>query len=148
LDPSWSIVGTGDFNGDGKADILLRNTNGTFVDWTMNGAQITAAQFVSVGTTPVSIDPSWSIFEVGDFNGDAKADILLHNTNGTSVDWTMNGSQITAAQFVSFGGDPVTLPDQYQTETNSTTSGVGTRIVTGAVNSPIISGGTLDLTSG
>jgi hypothetical protein len=37
------LVGTGDFNGDGKADLLFQNTStGTPVVWTMNGTTVTA----------------------------------------------------------------------------------------------------------
>jgi len=34
---TWSIVGTGDFNGDGKDDILWRHTSGDTVIWFTNG---------------------------------------------------------------------------------------------------------------
>jgi FG-GAP repeat len=30
--PSWRAVGTGDFNGDGKSDILLQNTKRATLD--------------------------------------------------------------------------------------------------------------------
>ena len=35
---AWSIVATGDFNGDGKSDILWRDTSGNIVAWLMNGS--------------------------------------------------------------------------------------------------------------
>ena len=38
--PHWQIVGTGDFNGDGKADILWRHTTGSVSIWLMNGASV------------------------------------------------------------------------------------------------------------
>jgi FG-GAP-like repeat/FG-GAP repeat len=37
---NWSIVGTGDFNGDGKSDILWRDTSGNVAIWEMNGTAI------------------------------------------------------------------------------------------------------------
>jgi hypothetical protein len=104
-DSSWSVAGIGDFNGDGKADVLWRNTNGSLVDWTMNGSEITSAQAITFGGSTVSPDSSWSVVRIGDFNGDGKADILWRNTNGTLIDWTMNGSQIASEQQVTFGGN-------------------------------------------
>ena len=35
--PSWTEIGTGDFNGDGHADILWQNANGQAAIWEMNG---------------------------------------------------------------------------------------------------------------
>jgi hypothetical protein len=36
-------MGTGDFNGDGKSDILLQNTDGQTGIWEMNGFNITGS---------------------------------------------------------------------------------------------------------
>ena len=109
-DASWSVAGIGDFNGDGKSDILWRNTNGMLIEWRMNGSQISSSQEVTLGGSAVGPDSSWSIVGVGDFNGDGKSDILWRNTNGTLIDWTTNGSQVTAIQQVTLGGSPA-MPD-------------------------------------
>jgi hypothetical protein len=103
-DASWHVAGLGDFNGDGASDFLWRNQNGTLVDWTMNGSQITSSQVVTLGGSPTTPDSSWNIAGIGDFSGDGKADILWRNTDGSLIDWTMNGSQVTASQQVTLGG--------------------------------------------
>jgi FG-GAP-like repeat len=89
----WAIVGTGDFNGDGKSDILWQafgpRPPGPVAVWLMNGAQVTqSAVLGSPGGT-------WSIAETGDFDGDGKSDILWHDTSGTVAIWFMNGTQVT-----------------------------------------------------
>ncbi len=37
---SWNVVETGDYNGDGKSDILWRDTSGNTAIWFMNGLAI------------------------------------------------------------------------------------------------------------
>jgi Domain of unknown function (DUF4347)/FG-GAP repeat len=60
IDPNEIITinttaGTGDFNGDGKADILWRNDNGAAAIWGMNGAAVVSADIVA------TIANSWSV---------------------------------------------------------------------------------------
>jgi hypothetical protein len=51
-----SLVGTHDFNGDGKSDILFRNSSsGAVVAWQMNG------NFVSGSTTIATVPANWHI---------------------------------------------------------------------------------------
>ena len=37
---AWHVVGSGDFDADGHADILWQNTNGALGVWLMNGAAL------------------------------------------------------------------------------------------------------------
>ena len=85
---NWSIVGQRDFNGDGNADILWRDTAGDVGMWLMNGTQIIqGGAFGAVST-------NWSIVGTGDFNGDGKADILWRDNPGNVGIWFMNGTHI------------------------------------------------------
>jgi hypothetical protein len=82
------MQGEGDFNGDGKADILWRNAStGATAIWFMNGTSK-----IGGGTIP-NPGAVWQIQGVGDFNGDGKADILWRNaTTGATQIWFMNGT--------------------------------------------------------
>ena len=85
-------MGIGDFDGDGKADILWQNsTTGQLYIWLMNGT--TVASQASPGT----VASPWSVPGVGDFNGDGKSDILWRNsTTGQVYIWLMNGTAIAS----------------------------------------------------
>jgi hypothetical protein len=88
---TWSIVGTGDFDGNGISDILL-SASGSLGIWFMNSSGgIASAQ--GVGTLPAG----WAVAQIGDFNGDAKADILLSHSSGAIAAWLMNGATIASA---------------------------------------------------
>ena len=86
---SWTVVGTGDFNGDGRDDILWRNDNGQLSNWLgqANGG------FVNNGAVAGTFVPlAWSVVAIGDYNGDGRDDILWRNTNGTVTDWLGNAN--------------------------------------------------------
>ena len=73
----WHAAGTGDFNGDGKADVLWENSKGQVAMWQMNGDHIAS-------NTTVGSAPGWTVIGTGDYNHDGKADVLLQNASGTS----------------------------------------------------------------
>ena len=85
-----------DFNGDGKSDILMRNTNGSLSLWLMNDATITSSTVLNNGV-PVT---GWTIAGVGDFNGDGKPDILWRGPNGEVALWLMNGSTVLSGNVI------------------------------------------------
>ena len=92
-DLNWQVKGIGDFNGDGKADVLWQHvTSGQTAIWFMNGATIT-----SIGSPGTVSDTNWQIKGIGDFNGDGMADVLWQNaTSGWTAIWFMNGATITS----------------------------------------------------
>jgi kumamolisin len=90
---------SGDFNGDGKQDILWRNTQTGEVDiWFMSGASVISKASVGV----VGLD--WKVAGIADFNGDGRSDILWQNTlDGSFVIWIMHGSSHSDYGFPSQG---------------------------------------------
>ena len=78
----------GDFNGDGKSDILWQNNDGTAAIWLMDGPNAT---FAGAAGPPIRGRPG-TIKGTGDFNGDGKSDILWQNDDGTPAIWLMDGT--------------------------------------------------------
>ncbi len=60
-DPSWSIAGIGDLNGDHNSDILWRDTNtGQLSEWLMLGNVLGVATTTTSGGATVNPDLSWT----------------------------------------------------------------------------------------
>ncbi|WP_166209711.1 reprolysin-like metallopeptidase [Cognatiluteimonas telluris] len=79
----------GDFNGDGKSDILWRNTvTGANSIW-LSGNSATTLYIHSAGT-------AWVVGGVGDFNGDGRSDVLWRNANTGSNSIWLSGNYRTA----------------------------------------------------
>jgi len=90
LSNAWTAQGTGDFDGDGKSDILWRHTDGTVWLWTMDG---TAA---AGGGRVAQVDAAWTVKAVADFTGDGRADILWqHGPTGYLWMFQMDDTAIT-----------------------------------------------------
>ena len=79
-----------DFNGDGIADILRRNTAGDTTIWFINNSG-NVASATSLGTIPTV----WSVASTGDFNGDGTGDILWRDTSGDTI-WLMSQGSVTS----------------------------------------------------
>jgi chitodextrinase len=90
-DANWGVAGIGDFDGDGKHDILWRDAaSGENYLYLMNGTTI-----VSEGYLRTVADPNWRVAGVGDFDGDGKHDILWRNSaSGENYLYLMNGTTI------------------------------------------------------
>ena len=120
----YSATGVRDRNGTtpgyfsvngGVTDLANFNTNpnGDFGDWASGGSSDAFNAFASPGVVnPVSAVDLAVLDALGytvapttsagpsvaqDFNGDRRSDILWRNSDGTTVIWEMNGSQVQAA---------------------------------------------------
>ena len=88
------IVANGDFNGDGRMDILWsRASDRNLVLWQGNAT----GGFDTIGIGGLSI--GWTINGAGDFNADGRSDLLLRygTSGGLAGYWLMNGANITSA---------------------------------------------------
>ena len=84
---TWQLASTGDFDGDGKADILLRNAEtGGWILYLMNGKKIRNS-----GAVELSDSLSDVVVGVGDTNADGRADVLMRRSNGRWLLYIMRG---------------------------------------------------------
>lgn len=84
VDPGiqWHVVGVGDFNGDGRSDLLLEANDATVTVWFAqpNGSFAPASWTLNPGS-------SWHVVGVGDVNGDGRADVVWQNDDGHITTW-------------------------------------------------------------
>src|SRR5437016_12602551 len=116
-DQAWQVKGVGDFNADGRADILWRNlSTGENSIWLMNGLTI-AAQ----GSVNFFPDQAWQVKGIGDFDGDGRADILWRNSvTGANYAYFMNGLAIASEGTLDALADPSWMPSSATTLADST----------------------------
>ena len=79
LDPGWDAVGAGDFDGDGKDDVLRINADGYVAGEFSNGNGTFSSQSLNF------LNDGWSILGIGDFNGNDTADVLVANPTAASA---------------------------------------------------------------
>src|SRR5690606_17423044 len=82
----YTVAATGDFNGDGKADVVWTSAARDIYFWTGNGNTFSSRK---VGTYP----SGWKIVGAGDVDGDGKSDLLFHNAATRQFSYRiMNGN--------------------------------------------------------
>lgn len=57
----WTLAGTADLFGNGKADLLWQTPGGQLAEWQMNGFQITGAAYLSAGSSLATAPSDWTI---------------------------------------------------------------------------------------
>ena len=85
---AYHVVATGDFNGDGRADILWADASHNIYVWLAQGGGF-VSQFVGRNSA------GWSVVGAGDVDGDGHADVLVYNPSPARLGWwLMNGSSV------------------------------------------------------
>jgi hypothetical protein len=104
----WNVAGVGDFNGDGRADILwFRPTDGTAWLYEMDGNRIIGGGLVAI------VGQAWQVAGIGDLNGDGRADIVWRNVQpggpllGSAFVYLMDGPGIIGSGTVAGVQDPL-----------------------------------------
>lgn len=94
-DTNWKVVAMGDFNADGKNDLVWQHrTTGGLAVWYQNG--VNRIDVVWMNPTHVP-DTNWKITGTADLNGDGKMELLWQHSNGTLAAWFMSGVTQTSA---------------------------------------------------
>lgn len=93
---NYSIVDMADFNGDGKIDLLWRDSaSQKVVMWLMNGSTLSSQAFLP------DMSANYSVIDTADFNGDGNADLLWRDSvNQRVVVWLMDGTTVMSQSFL------------------------------------------------
>ena len=96
---TWQLRDTGDYNGDGRADLLLQDaTTGDCYVWLLDGTRVIDSGYV--GWRP---GPDWVVQHGGDFNGDGNSDVLLRNgVTSESYVWSLDGLRLTGGGAIGY----------------------------------------------
>ncbi len=101
--PRQANSGSGDVNGDGRADFVWhRPSNGATMVW-----QMTATAQRGPITFPGGVSPAFEMQDAADVNGDGRADFIWHRpSNGATMVWQMTAAAQRGP--ITFpGGSPV-----------------------------------------
>lgn len=106
VDVAWTVLGAGDFNGDGRDDLLWRNTQtGAISNWLGSSNGDWVVNDAAALTTALA---SENFVGIGDFNGDGRDDIVTVFNSGSVGSYTLsfvlpNGALEPEDPFTGFG---------------------------------------------
>ena len=90
--PAKHLRRLGDFDGDGRADALLRHADGHWRYHPLDGGRV----LPGAGDGQLTGNPSVAVAGVGDFDGDGRDDVLMRRGSGSWYYYAMNGRRSVA----------------------------------------------------
>ena len=92
----WNYAGTGDFDGDGDADILLRNTNtGEWRLFIVQNGNITGSHGFNAWQ-----NLNWMLQGIADYDKDGDADLLMRDINGYWQIFAVQNGQVISSNVI------------------------------------------------
>jgi hypothetical protein len=90
------VAAKGDFNGDGKIDLIWENTGtGERYAWMLNGPTFLSSAYLG------TVAPAWHIAGAADFNNDGKIDLFWQNlSTGDLYLWLMSGTSFQSSVYL------------------------------------------------
>jgi len=104
FDATWSLVGCGDFSGDGKDQVVMSHNAADYYAIGIDGA------WTNLGAS----DSGWEVRAIGDFSGDGRDDIVAFHKetglvamwgDGNAANWSKLGQLDAEDWFVIGAGD-------------------------------------------
>ncbi|MBB6545144.1 FG-GAP-like repeat-containing protein [Thalassotalea piscium] len=132
LDPTLGgVKSTIDFNGDGLADILLRNESTG--QWYLYGIN-TDLSLASWGGVGLTTDSSWTVQDIGHFNNDSNADVLVRHDNGRWYQFTLDGNRSVTGDVGFIGQLPASQEFEFKGLQDFDNDGLSDVLVRNSVN--------------
>src|SRR5262249_51359862 len=104
-----------------NSDVLWRDSSsGSLAAWLMDGSDIVGSGAITSSGTPVAPGANWHVVEIGDFNGDARTDILWRSDSGDLAEWLMKGTTIISSFAPPAGGSAVAPDTTWQVQAKPT----------------------------
>ena len=93
---AFAFEGIGDLDGDGRDDLVLRDTNtGEWITYLMDGAQARLRRQHGLPR-----DAAYGYVAIGDFDGDGDGSMLVRHTSvGDWVEWDLSGTTALAGHY-------------------------------------------------
>jgi hypothetical protein len=90
--PGWVLAGIGDFDGNGRADVLYRNTASTADYWIvlLDGVNV-------IGSAHLGVAAGYLPTFIADFDGDGRADIVWEHPSGGRWIFLMKGLSVASS---------------------------------------------------